>query len=450
MTTLRRLRPDGLAGRFALLLIVSLVSANLLALAVLSFERTRLDRAALVAREEERIVSLVPALEAAVPAARPGLAHATSTRFSRVTVDPEPLVSVQPDAPRSLALAHALTGALGGRDVRAAIRVWPDDGDGRAREAVAASVRLAVPDGGQAQWLNIRSRGRRPRPPWIEEGAFLLILILSLAAVLGVGLLFVRRLTQPLTELATAARAAGRGDRSARVVAEGPREMRDAATAFNDMQERIARFDAERRRLLAAVGHDLRTPITSLRIRAEMLETDESGPMIRTLDEMTVMADGLVTYARGMGESEPLQDVELGPLVERACAERGVPFDCRDAATIRGRPVALGRAIANLLDNALQYGGTARAVMVRDGASAVLLIDDDGPGIPEDRLTDVFEPFARGEDSRSAETGGVGLGLAIVRDVIAAHGGTVVLENLPEAGLRATVRLPLSQIHFER
>ncbi|MEM7491249.1 MAG: HAMP domain-containing protein, partial [Pseudomonadota bacterium] len=297
MSALRHLLPDGLAGRFALLLTVSLVAANLLALAVLSLERNRLDRAALATREVERIVSLVPALEAAAPAARARIARAASTRVSRVGVDPAPLVRAQPDAPRSLALARDLAEALGARDVRAAIRVRPRrDGPGAT---VAASVRLAVAEGGLPQWLNVRSRGPRPRPPGVQDGAFLLILGLSLAAVLGVGLLFVRRLTRPLTGLATAARAAGRGDRTARVAATGPREMREAAASFNDMQARIARFDAERMRTLAAVGHDLRTPITSLRIRAEMLAPEDGDAMIRTLDEMTVMADGLVAYGRG-------------------------------------------------------------------------------------------------------------------------------------------------------
>ncbi|WP_227269548.1 ATP-binding protein [Roseobacter weihaiensis] len=444
MKTLKRLLPDGIAGRFALLLTASLVSANLLALAVLSYERTRLDRAALIAREQERIVSLVPALEAALPQARPGLANSASTRSSEVTVDPTPLVRTQRDTPRALALADALTEALGGRDVRAAIRVQRDDGKGGKKVAVVASVRLVVAEGEATQWLNIRSRGRRPPPPWIEEGAFLLILGLSLAAILGVGLIFVRRLTQPLATLATAARAAGRGDRTVLVKTEGPREMRDAATAFNDMQVRIARFDAERMRMLAAVGHDLRTPITSLRIRAEMLEPEDSDPMIRTLEEMTVMADGLVAYARGAGESEGMCDIDLGALVERACAERGVSFECVDPATVRGRPVALSRAVGNLLDNALQYGKEARTVMTRAAETAVVTIDDGGPGIPEEKLAEVFEPFVRGEDSRNTNTGGAGLGLAIVRDVIAAHGGTVTLANLPAAGLRATVRLPLA------
>lgn len=444
MTRLKRLLPDGIAGRFALLLTVSLVSANLLALAVLSYERTRLDRVALIAREQERIASLVPALEAAAAQARPGLARSASTRFSEVAVDPAPLVSAQGDTARAVALADALTDTLDGREVRAVVRVNPDDGRGGRRVSVAVSVRLIVAADEAAQWLNIRSRGKRSPPPWIQEGAFLLILGLSLVAILGVGLVFVRRLTQPLARLATAARAAGDGDRTALVKAEGPRELRDAAAAFNDMQARIARFDAERMRMLAAVGHDLRTPITSLRIRAEMLDPEDSDPMIRTLEEMTVMADGLVAYAKGTGESEVLRNLDLGPLIERACAERGIPFDCSDTATVRGRPVALSRAIGNLLDNALQYGETARVGLTCDADVAVLTIDDDGPGISEDALAHVFDPFVRGDDSRNRNTGGAGLGLAIVRDVIAAHGGTVTLANLPPAGLRATVKLPLA------
>ncbi|WP_159974261.1 ATP-binding protein [Roseobacter cerasinus] len=436
--------PRGIAGRFALLLTLSLVSANFLALAVLSYERVRLDRAALIAREQERIVSLVPALEASVPQDRPALAKSASTRSSEVAIGATPLVSTQHDIPSALALADALTEALDGRDVRTAIRIRQDDAKGGKRVAVTASVRLLVSEGERTQWLNIRSRGRRPSPPWIEEGAFLLILGLSLVAILAVALVFVRRLTDPLTELATAARAAGRGDRTALVQTDGPREIQDAARAFNDMQARIARFDAERMRMLAAVGHDLRTPITSLRIRAEMLEPEEGDPMICTLEEMTVMADGLVAYARGVGDSEALQEVDIAALMQRACTERGVPFDCDAPAMVRGRPVALGRAFGNLLDNALKYGVAARATMTRDADTAIVAIVDKGPGISEDKLADIFNPFVRGEDSRNTTTGGAGLGLAIVRDIVAAQGGTVTLDNMQGGGLRAVVRLPLA------
>ncbi len=215
-----------------------------------------------------------------------------------------------------------------------------------------------------------------------------------------------------------------------------------AAAAFNDMQARIARFDAERMRTLAAVGHDLRTPLTSLRIRAEMLDEPDAAPMIRTLEEMTVMADGLVAYARGTAEAEPVQDVDLAALLARLCEDRGAPLAVDAPAIVRGRPVALGRAIGNLVDNALRYGGAARVLLSRAASEAVVTVEDNGPGIPEDRLAAVFEPFVRGEDSRSADIGGAGLGLSIARGIVAAHGGDVALENRAEGGLRATVRLP--------
>lgn len=261
-------------------------------------------------------------------------------------------------------------------------------------------------------------------------------------AVLGVALFYVRRLTRPLGELANAARAAGRGDRSARVAEDGPREMRDAATAFNDMQGRIARFDAERMRTLAAVGHDMRTPITSLRIRAELLDAADAAPMVRTLDEMTVMANGLVAYARGAGEAEAVEHFDLARLLARLCEERGADLKAEAAVAVMARPVALERAVGNLIDNAIRYGGGCRVRLSRDFDAAIITVEDDGPGIPPERLADMFEPFVRGDDSRSVETGGAGLGLSIARAIVTAHGGVIVLENRAEHGLRATIRLP--------
>ena len=335
---LRRLRPDGLAARFALLLAAALIAANLIALALLSFERVRLDRAALVEREAERIVSLVPAIEAASPAARRAIAGEASTRFSRVSADPEPIVDEDPAAPKSAALTRDFADALGDRRVRASVTIPPGrDGLG-GPETVAVSIALTVPAGEPAQWLNLVSRGNRPPPPGPDQSVFLIVLGLSLASVLGVALLYVRRLTRPLGDLAEAARAAGRGDRSARVAEDGPREMRVAAAAFNDMQGRIARFDAERMRTLAAVGHDLRTPITSLRIRAELLDEADAAPMIRTLDEMTVMANGLVAYARGAREAEAVQSIDLALLLARLCEERGAGFEAEAAIAVMARP----------------------------------------------------------------------------------------------------------------
>ena len=348
-----------------------------------------------------------------------------------------------PTAPRSAALTRELSAALGNRDVRAAIVVRDRDNAQRRGETIALSIRLR--GDGAPEWLNSVSRGGRPGgPPGIPGDILLLVLGISLLSVLGVALFFIRRLTQPLKDLAAAAAAAGRGDRSLRVAETGPRELRAASAAFNDMQDRIARFDTERMRTLAAVGHDLRTPITSLRIRAEMLEEEDAAPMIRTLDEMTVMADGLVAYARGAGDGENPQPVELAEMLSRLCDEQDAPFMRGASAKVTARPVALRRAIGNLVDKRHPLRRwRARCAGARRN-SAIITIRDDGPGIAQDRLQAVFEPFVRGEDSRSAETGGAGLGLAIARNIVISHGGEVSLKNRTSGGLRATIRLPLS------
>ncbi|WP_428927762.1 ATP-binding protein [Marinibacterium sp. SX1] len=442
-----RLLPEGLAGRFLLLLATALIAANLAALAILSVERLRLDREAMEEREMERIVSLVPAFEAVDPAARRAIARDASTRTTRVSVDPGPLVREAPGGPRSRALTQALAEALPGRELRAAIQQRParhrGDGD-HVFETVTMSIRLDVP-GGPPQWLNLVARRMKAGGPGLDDDLFLLLLGLSLVAVLGVSWLFLRRLTRPLTGLARATRAAGHGDRGVRLPETGPRELRDTAAAFNDMQDRISRFDAERMRTIAALGHDLRTPITSLRIRAELLDEDEAGPMIRTLDEMTVMADGLISYAKGAGDGEAVSPVDLAALLARLVEDRGATWAGPGAPgplTLRGRPVALGRAFGNLVDNALRYGGAARITLDRQGDNARVRIEDDGPGIPPDRLDAMFEPFVRGEDSRSLDTGGAGLGLSIARNIILAHGGRITLANGERGGLCATVLLP--------
>lgn len=477
--------PDGLAGRFALLLAIALLTANAVAVALIATERGRHDRAAWRERQIERVVSLVPALEALDTTLRRAVGHDASSRFADVSVDTEPFATTHSSmSPGTAALTRRLESALPGRDVRvdtpapgsawrrlghdddatsgsrARSRPW-SDGQGlvisialRGAGSDTPSGATAAPGAGATgmtppvDWLNIVSRSAGPPRGRVPEGLLLLVLGLSLLAVLGVGLCFVRRLTRPLDALAVAARAAGRGDRSVRLSESGPRELRDVATAFNDMQARIARFDAERTRLLAAVGHDLRTPITSLRIRAEMLEDAVRDPIVRSLDEMKVMADGLVAFARGERDVEERASLELAPLLERLVDERGVALVIETRPHVAGRPVALARAFGNLVDNALRYAGGAR-VRIATGtdeagvASAIVDVEDDGPGIPVERLETVLEPFVRGEGSRSQDTGGAGLGLSIARTVIRAHGGDLQLANRDPSGLRARVTLPL-------
>lgn len=443
-----------------MLLVCALVAANLVALVLLSSERQRLDRQSEEEREVERIIALVPAMEAIDPSLRRQIARNASTRFAQVMIEDVPLIEeTQADA-RSQAIARRITGALGNREVRVAIFARPTAKDQHGeqmmnsrdrhradREVIAISVSLLNrgPPETPPVWLNVISGRLPPGGDRVQGTGFLIILVMSLAAVLVVGVLFVRHLTRPLARLATAARAAGRGDRSVRVPEEGAREMRDAAVAFNGMQAQIARFDAERMRTVAAVGHDLRTPITSLRIRAEMLEDqDLRDPMIRTLDEMAVMADGLVAYAKDSREAEDVQTIDLAAFLAQLCRDRGAPFQAHGSATIQARPVALGRAVGNLVDNALRYGTTAKVGLAATRNEAIITVDDEGPGIPAERLEGMFEPFVRGDDSRSTDTGGAGLGLSIARALVVAHGGSIHLENLVPKGLRATIRLPLA------
>ncbi len=486
-TVLSKWMPDRLAGRFALLLACALIVANVLALLVLSLERARWGRDSRDNRELERIVALVPVLESVEPALRPAIVSNASTRVARIELSEQPLIASTADNSRSRSLQERLSQSLSPRRVyvmAGAHRVPDNRRDGSQgrdsrrpptqrppREIIGVSIQLAIagdesaagaekslstaasPDarGGlkSGGWVNVIARSepqsQDQAAALLGDRVFYLILGLSLLSVLGVGLWFVRRLTQPLALLADAAQAAGRGDRSARVPEEGAREVREAAAAFNAMQAQIARFDAERTRTLGAVGHDLRTPITSLRIRAEMLDDELRDPMVRTLDEMTVMANGLVAFARGNAQSEEVQSVDLDELLRHLCQERGASYTSGKAQMIKARPVALLRAIGNLVDNAIRYGSVARVSLERSTDSVIVVIEDDGPGIPEERMEAVFEPFVRGDDSRNSETGGAGLGLSIALSIIRSHGGTLTLHNRKPSGLKACVELPVTE-----
>ena len=446
MSLLARLSPDGLGARLAWLLAIALIAANAVALFVLSLERDRLVREREVERAIAQVVAAVPLLERVGAAERERLLRRADDAIENASIGGRPRVRAPFVAPRLRGIADRINAELGGeREVRLALRApsrrrGPERGRGGGEKArLHLSVELL--GAARGEWLNASivagSSGQARGGP----ASLVLIVGLSLAFVLLVALWYVRRLTRPLGDLAAAATAAGRGDRSARVAETGARELREVAHAFNTMQARIAQFEAERTRTLAAVGHDLRTPITSLRIRAEMLEDEAREPMVRTLDEMRVMADGLVTYARGDGEAEEPRTVDLAALVRRIAEERGATLGVVEAAWVRARPVALARAIGNLVDNALRYAGAAEVSLTVEADESVIRIEDRGPGIAEERLNGVMEPFVRGEASRSLETGGAGLGLSIARGVVQSHGGTLTLRNRRGGGLSAEVRL---------
>lgn len=439
---MRRLLPAGLAARFWLLLVAALLGANLIAALLMAREGTAFDRAIRLQGDAHRLHALVAALETADPETALMLPRNSSTGFTRFSVDPVPLGP--PDATRLTLHEADMAAELPGHEIRIRESAAPTGADNRA-PLMLVSVRLAQgPAAGR--WLNALVYPLPAHSAWQWKQGFFAPLLASLLGTLSVGLVFVRRMTRPLRALAEAARAAGRGDHGARVAETGAGELREAAAAFNDMQRRIAGFEAERMQLLAAVGHDLRTPITGLRIRAELLdEAEQREAMIRILDEMAVMADGLLHAASAGEEAEAPQPVDLDRLLAQLGADGGAAYMGQGPLVMPLRPVAMRRAIRNLLDNARRYAGPARLHWRRGPASVLIRIEDDGPGIPDALLVRVTEPFVRGEASRSLDTGGAGLGLSIARDVVRTHGGTLALTNRAEGGLRVDLTLPLRE-----
>ncbi len=214
------------------------------------------------------------------------------------------------------------------------------------------------------------------------------------------------------------------------------------------MQERLKRRIAERSRALAAVSHDLRTPLTRLRLRAELVDDEALRAQINAdIDDMQAMVEATLDYLRGLGESEAPQSIDIEALLSSMVADeqalnRAVDFTGSKYAPYPGRVSALKRAISNLIDNAVKYGHAAHLSVGDTPDSLRIVVEDDGPGIPADDLTRVVEPYVRLETSRSRSTGGVGLGLAVARDAARLHGGELLLENRAEGGLRATLTLP--------
>jgi len=314
-------------------------------------------------------------------------------------------------------------------------------GGGPPRELLDVAVTL--PDGATVAFLTDLPRAAPPLPRRIFVE--LALLTLGLAAVLFV---MARATTRPLTELARAAEAVGRGERSAPLRETGARELREATRAFNTMHERLYRYLDSRTRVLSAMSHDLRTPLTRLKLRAESLDDDALRERFNAdLDEMQRMVTGALNLFRGMNHDEPQAAVAVDELVadlQRDLAEVGVRIEVTGdkPAPLHVRPTALKRCLSNLLTNAVKYGTNARVEIEDSAAELVVRVIDDGPGIPPEMLDQVFEPFFRLESSRNADTGGVGLGLSIARDIAQAHGGSVTLRNRQPHGLDATLRLP--------
>ncbi|MCO6415816.1 ATP-binding protein [Siccirubricoccus sp. KC 17139] len=316
-----------------------------------------------------------------------------------------------------------------------------DGGPGRIRGA----MRLA--DG---SWVSFAASAPNLAP--VPTDASLASHSAMARGIVLASIVVVRRITNPLRRLARAAEAFGKGASPVPLPESGPLEVREAARTFNAMQARIHRLVADRTQALAAVSHDLRSPIQRLRLRAGCLDDQEAQRAIDgDLDEMEGMIEATLAYLRGETESEEPRQADLATILATLvddASDRGATatYAGPDRLPMRLRPVAIKRALANLVDNAVNHGDGARATLEERPESVTMRVEDDGPGIPERDLEAVFEPFHRLDAPRNRGTGGTGLGLAIARQVIDAHGGTVSLANRPGGGLVATVRLPRAPV----
>ena len=453
-----RLVPRTLFGRLFLSVLAAVYLAQAVNFALVALDRERFVVAGNVHEWSRRIVDLTFALQLLDPATRAvarsrltrpdELQHVRRARAPLPTL-PTPTVGV-PDFRE--ALEKQLSSSLGaGYRVRVtptsntavpAITVTRQPPEGYESGGRLFDVKVELPD--RDTLLFRVAQGRR--------GAMLprgLVLDLIILALMTAVVLYIvgRSITQPLSDLSRAAEALGRDVRQPPLTEPSTLELRDAARAFNTMRDRLHRYIDSRTRVLAAMSHDLKTPLTRLRLRVETLDSEDTRERFgRDLDEMEGMVRGTLAMLKGLADDEIDTAVDINALLGTLQAEfaelgKSVQIRGRARASFRGRPQSLKRCLTNLISNAVNFGGRAQ-VVVEDGAALVIRVQDEGAGLPLEELERVFEPFYRVESSRNRDTGGTGLGLSIARDIAQGHGGTLILRNLQRGGLEAILSLP--------
>ena len=466
--------PESLPGRTVLVLVVGLTLSHLASMA-LHYTEGSDSYALLEARRiAERMAVITLLMEDASPGERARILKAVDDPALRVTWSQDSSISEStPDGPHRQLTEHLLRSYLGERKEGGVHVTYVDSArggrranPGRAETAPVAEGVEAMRRGMQAMTMNpntarhIRASVRLSDSTWLNFAApldaagpflslkFVLSLSVMVLAVIVFSIWAVRRLAAPLATFARAAERLGMDVTVPRLPETGPREVRQATRAFNEMQRRIRRFVEDRTQMVAAIAHDLRTPITRLRLHAEFIEDEEQRHrMLADLDEMEKMIASTLDFARDDSAGEPRETVDLLTLLQSVCddlADAGEPVEFHSEGRLlyECRRVALRRAFTNLIENAVRYGNRARVLLEAKADAVVVWIDDDGPGIPDEFLEDVFKPFRRLERSRSQDTGGTGLGLTVARTIVRAHGGDIALSNRTDGGLRAEVTLP--------
>ncbi len=426
--------------RITLILLAGLIAAQAVSLRLQWGERASVVAQARGLHFSDGVAEAVRRLEAAAPAQRAAVMAAL--RADGIDVQPIAASEVSAFAPRGQMQAMLAARVGSEHEVRTT------GGGGRMMPMHGNAVRSFDVRLHAGDWVRISAPGEAPAPAF--SSTLIVQLLAMLAIVMAIVVFAVRQVTKPLQQLAHAADHFG-NDLAAPPLAEaGPLETRRAASAFNRMQAKIKRLVDERSRALAAVSHDLRTPLTRLRLRSELIADDRlRGEMASDLEAMSAMLDMTLDYLRGLEESEPVRRIDVNALVQSIAEDaavlgRGIAVEGQAQAPYSGRLSALRRALQNLIDNAFKYGQSARLRVIDDERELCLVVEDEGPGIASAELERVQEPYYRSDAARSSESGGagVGLGLSIVRHIALLHGGRLELSNRAQGGLAASLVLP--------
>ena len=452
----------GFRTQIALLVISVLFVAQVVSLWLFVDERSLAVQAAIGSEAAGRAANVARLIEGAPPDLHDGIVAAATSPLVRFDLGSEPAVThTHHDENGAVeARIRALLDDGYSRDIRVEVHeiqqgllplpnLSPEMAEMHAEmmqgtlAAIEMEVSIAIAGG---RWLNVATRFEKPPIQW-SWASTLSFVLTSAVLILAIFWFLLTRLTRPLNDLASSAEDFGRGGGEGPITPIGPTEVRNLTVAFNDMQARLARFVNDRTQMLAALAHDLRTPLTALRVRAEMVDDAETRDGISTsLDEMQDMVEATLAYARGVGHGEDQQRLNIAEYLSAIHSDThgDLGLQVGPEAMVQIKPVAMRRALRNLIDNAQRYGRNPVLSWNATDVGVEITVDDAGPGIPEERIGDVFQPFQRVEKSRSLETGGHGLGLSIARSIVLEHGGTIDLLNRDQGGLRARVVLPLA------
>lgn len=449
--------------QLVLLIIIALGIAQFVSLWLFADERSLAIRAALGFEAAGRAANVARLIEEAPADLRPSIIRAANSPLVRFDLGTKPLVQHSDHSDGGLVetRVRALLNDSYSRDIRVelhqiqgAILPLPNLSHEMTEmhlammrgELSAIEMNLSISIAG-GQWLNVSTRFERPPIQW-PLYSMLTFGLTAMALLVAVSWFVMTGLLGPLRRLARASERLGRGEDIDALPERGPQEVRELTAGFNRMQDRLTRFVADRTRVLAALGHDLRSPLTAMRVHSEMVEEDETREsLVATVEEMQSMVEATLTFAKGLSGNEPMRDVDLQSFLEALRGDMVVPFVLSDGPeiTVRLRPNAIRRALRNVIENAVRYGGSATLGWISADGEIEISVTDRGPGIPTAELERVFDPFFRLEESRSLETGGHGLGLSIARSILRAQGGEISLANHPDGGLIATIRLPVAE-----